>query len=197
MTNSIRTPFIINHAFRKFFVASILISIIVQFNTLVDGVIVSQIVGPDAISAVNISMPILSLTMLMATMICSGASLIMTGEIGNQNYKQVNRLFTMSVISIFVINLALAIVLCLCTSVISHLLTDDEQILSLLNAYLPISFIGCLTLTLQFALAQFVKISGRPGLVTKCMLVASLGNIVLDLLLVIVLDMGMRGAALA
>lgn len=128
MTNPIRNSFILNHAFRKYFVASVLVSIIAQLNTLVDGIIVSQTVGTDALSTVSMSIPILALVMLVATMICAGASLVMAGEIGSQNYKQVDRLFTMSLSSVFVINLILAIVLCSCTNVISYLLTSEERL---------------------------------------------------------------------
>lgn len=197
MKNTIRNTFIINHAFRRFLVASVLTSVIVQLNILVDGIIVSQTVSADAISVVSMSMPILSLVTLVTSMICVGSSLMMANEIGNQNYKQVDRLFTMCLSSIFVVSLILAIVLCSFTNVISHLLTSEERFLPLLNSYLPISFIGSIIFALLFALAQFIKISGQPGLATRCMIVGTLGNIVLDLLFVVLFDMGMQGAALA
>lgn len=91
----------------------------------------------------------------------------------------------------------LGVLLSIWTEPIARLLTDEERLLPLLKAYLPISFVGNLFFLLQMALAQYVKISGQPGLVTKCVTVESLGNIVLDLLFVVVLDMGMMGAALA
>lgn len=170
---------------------------VLQVNVIIDSIITGNTVGADAISAINLAAPIVWMTGLVSSMISVGSSIMMAGEIGNQNYKQVNRLFTMCLSSIVIINFVLIVVLYSCTNLISHLLTDEERLLSLLNAYLPISFIGCFMYSLQFAFAQFIQISGRPGLVTKCMIVAALSNIALDLLFVAVFDMGMQGAALA
>lgn len=197
MTNPVRNSFIINQAFRKFFVASILISVIKMFDTLVDGIIVSHTVGIDAISVINMSIPIFSLIMLITSIIYTGASLVMACEIGNQNYKQVNRLFTMGLSSVFIINSALAIVLCSYTDVISQLFTSEDRLLSLLNPYLSISFIGNIIFAVLISLAQFIKINGQPGLATRAMIVGTFGNIGLDLVFVVVLDMGIQGAAWA
>lgn len=93
MNNLQRNSFVINHALRTFFVASVLTSIVTQLNTLVDGIIVSHVVTADAISAVSLATPVFSLVMLVGSMVYSGTALIMAEAFGNQQYKQVNRLF--------------------------------------------------------------------------------------------------------
>ena len=197
MNSKQRNSFVINHALRTFFIASVLSSIVTQMNTLVDGIIVSHNVAADAISAVGLATPVFSLVMLLGSMIYSGTALVMAEAFGNQQYNKVHQLFTVSLTSIFVINLALAVLLWLWTEPIARLLTSEERLLPLLNAYLPISFVGNLFFLMQMALAQYVKISGRPGLVTQCVMAESVGNVALDLLLVVGFDMGMTGAALA
>lgn len=192
-----RNSFVINHALRVFFIASVLSSVVTQLNTLVDGIIVSHVVTADAISAVSLATPVFSLVMLLGSVIYTGAGLLIAEALGNQKYKQVNRLFTISVTSIVIINVLLAIVLIACNDAICRLLTDEERLLPLLKSYMPISFVGNLFFLLQMTLAQYVKISGRPALATKCVMVESVGNIVLDLLFVMLFGWGMQGAALA
>ncbi len=192
-----RKTYIISKTLRTFFLASVLSSIIMQLNTLVDGIVVSHAVDSDAISAVNMCSPVLSIVTLIASMIYSGAGVLMGNAIGNQKYDQVNRIFTVCIKSVVAVNLVLAIVCCCCVDSIAHLLTSEERLLPLLKSYLPISFVGALFVVFQLTMAQFVRISGRPALVTKCMMVESIGNILLDLLFVVEFGWGMYGAAAA
>ena len=68
-----RNSFVINHALRVFFIASVLSSVVTQLNTLVDGIIVSHVVTADAISAVSLATPVFLLVMLLGSVIYTGA----------------------------------------------------------------------------------------------------------------------------
>lgn len=57
-----RQPHLINKAIAYYLTASILSSVVVQLNTLVDGIVVGQCVGTDAFSAINLYTPISSTT---------------------------------------------------------------------------------------------------------------------------------------
>ncbi len=192
-----RNTYIISKTLRTFFIASVLSSIVTQLNTLVDGIVVSHAVDEDAISAVNMCTPVLSIVMIIASMIYSGAGILMGKAIGNQKYDSANRIYTVSIVSVVFINLVIAIVCCCCVDLIADALTTEERLLPLLKSYLPISFFGSLFVVFQMTMAQFIRVSGRPALVTKCMVVESLGNILLDFLFVVHFEWGMYGAAAA
>ena len=192
-----RNCHVVAKALKTFFMASVLSSVITQLNTLVDGIVVSHAVDEDAISAVNMCTPVLSVVMLIASMVYSGAGILMGNAIGNQKYDSVNRIYTVGITFVIVVNLLIAIVCCCCVDEIAGLLTTEERLLPLLKSYMPISFIGALFVAFQLTMAQFVRISGRPALVTKCMMAESVGNILLNLLFVVGFGWGMYGAAAA
>lgn len=93
-----RNNYIQNKSLRTFFIASVLTSVITQVNSLVDGIIVSHFVSPDALSVINLSTPVMSILYLVAGMISLGASVLVTKEIGMQNHIKVARLFTASIL---------------------------------------------------------------------------------------------------
>ncbi len=192
-----RNSHILAKSLKTFFLASVLSSAVTQLNILVDGIVVSHAVDKDAISAINLSAPVLALVMLVASMIYNGAGILMGNAIGNQKYDSVNKLYTVAIIFVIVINLLIAIVCCCCVDAIAGLLTSEKRLLPLLTSYLPVSFIGALFISFHMAMANFVRVSGRPTLVTKCMVTESVGNAVLDLLFVVVFGWGMYGAAAA
>ena len=103
----------------------------------------------------------------------------------------------MSLVGVTVLNGLLATALCIWADPISHMITDDERLLPFLADYLPISFIGGVVTLLAMSLGQFIEISGRPRLVTKAMIILTSANILLDLLLVVHFQLGMKGTAIA
>ena len=192
-----RNSYVINHSLQVYMTAAILSSVVGQVNITVDGIIVSNTLSADAISAISLSSPILSVSSLLGLIIFSGADLLIAPAIGNQLYRQANRIFTLSLVCVVVLNGLLAIILCIFTDPISHLITDDERLLPFLTDYLPVSFVGGVVTLIAMSLGRFIETSGRPRLVTKAMIVLSTANILLDLLLVVYFRMGMKGAAIA
>ena len=192
-----RNSFVINHSLQIYLVAAILTSIVGQINSTIDGIIVSNTLSGDAISVITLSYPILTVSSLFGSIFFAGAGLLIAPAFGNQQYRQVNRILSLCLTSVFVLNGLLALILCIWTGPISHIITDDERLLPLLIDYLPYSFIGSVVTLLAMSLDQFIEISGHPRLVTKGMVILTLANILLDLLLVVHFQLGMKGAAIA
>jgi Na+-driven multidrug efflux pump len=192
-----RDLFVIHHSLRNFIVAAVLSSIMEIINTTIDGIVVSQAVSADAISVVTLVDPVLTVVQIFGAMLFAGAALIVASAYGNQQYKTVNRLVTMSMTAVLVLNGLLAIVCCLFSEQIAHLLTDEERLLPMVADYMPFSLGACVAWLVCDAVGRYVEISGRPKLVTNYVVLNTALNAVLDVVMVVWWDMGMRGAAIA
>lgn len=192
-----RNLFVIHHSLRNFIVASVLSSIVNIINTTIDGIVVSQTVNADAISVVSLVAPVLTLVQIFGYMLFRGAALIVATAYGNQQYVQVNRLVSMSMSAVLILNGLLALVLSLLSGQIAHLLTDEARLLPMVEEYLPFSLAACIAWLLCDAVGSFVEISGRPRLVTNYVVLNAAINLLLDILMVMAMGMGMRGVALA
>ncbi len=192
-----RKLFVIHHSLRNFIVSSVLSAIVIIINTTTDGIVVSQAVSTDAISVVNLVTPVLTIVQLFGSMLFSGAALIVASAYGDQQYRKVNQLVTMSLMAVLIFNGLLALVLSMFSGQIAHLLTNEERLLPLVEDYLPYSLAACVCWLLCDAVGRYVKISGRPRLVTNYVILNAALNLLLDLLLVIWMGMDMKGAALA
>ena len=192
-----RKLFVIHHSLRNFIVSSVLSSIVIIINTTTDGIVVSQAVSTDAISVVSLVTPVLTIVQLFGSMLFSGAALIVASAYGDQQYRKVNQLVTMSLTAVLIINGLLALVLSMFSGQIAHLVTNEERLLPLVEDYLPYSLAACVCWLLCDAVGRYVKISGRPRLVTNYVILNAALNLLLDLLLVIWMGMDMKGAALA
>ena len=123
-----RNSYIINHSLQVYLIAAILTSIVGQVNTTIDGIIVSNTLSADAISAIMLASPILIVSSLLGSIIFSGAGLLFAPAIGNQQYRQANRILTLSLVSVLVFNGLIAATLCIWTDPVARFLTDDERL---------------------------------------------------------------------
>ena len=197
MKKRTRDLFVIHHSLRNFIVAAVLSSIMEIINTTIDGIVVSQAVSADAISVVTLVDPVLTIVQLFGAMLFSGAALMVASAYGNQQYKKVNRLITMSMTAVLVLNGLLAVGCCLWSEQIAQLLTDEERLLPMVADYMPFSLGACVAWLVCDAIGRYVEISGRPKLVTNYVVLNTALNAALDVVMVVWWDMGMRGAAIA
>ena len=59
----------------KFAVPTIVMTVFMSFYTMIDGLFVSNLLGTDALSAINLSAPIISLVTAVSTMLATGGSM--------------------------------------------------------------------------------------------------------------------------
>ena len=60
----------------KFAIPTIVMTLFMSFYTMVDGLFVSNLIGTDALSAVNLTAPIISLVTAISTMLATGGSAV-------------------------------------------------------------------------------------------------------------------------
>ena len=191
-----RNCYLIDKALRHFLIASVLTSAATQLAVMVDAIIVSHIVGPDALSAVNVSSPVITIVVALSLLLGSGASVLAAKYIGNQQMQSVSHVFTVAICSVTVVSLVLAVILGFSTDWIVSLICSNEQIAPYVSSYLSFFLVaGPVPLFLSYTLNAFVQSDGKPHLVTYAVIAGGVTNVVLDLLLVG--PMGIKGAAIA
>ena len=65
----------------RFAVPTIVMTVFMSFYTMVDGLFVSNLIGTDALSAVNLTAPIISLVTAISTMLATGGSAVIMRKI--------------------------------------------------------------------------------------------------------------------
>ena len=163
----------------------------------VDAIVVGNYIGVEALSAINLMMPITLLVTALSTLIGLGPSIMAAKAISNRNYGKVNMIFTSAICQGVIIGLIVAASISLFSVEIATLLCHDAQIYPYLVDYLQVIPWGfCLTI-LTFSFVSLVETDGHPQLATKALFVGSLTNIILDIFFVQVCGLGIQGVAWA
>ena len=87
MSNSIAKDFKLFSLLRFAFPTMIMMTFM-SLYTIVDGIFVSRLVGTDALSALNMAYPVLSLLIAAGVMFATGGSAIIARKLGEGNYQK-------------------------------------------------------------------------------------------------------------
>ncbi len=164
---------------------------------LVDSLFVANLIGVDALSAVNIVSPSLSITLAIAIMIATGGCAIVSSQMGEGKMELARRNFSFFTAIAFGISLAISLIGLIFKVPLLQLLGADEALYPLCEAYAIPIFIIVPFAMIGMMLQLFYTASGRPGLGFALSVTGGILNMVLDYVLIKVANMGIAGAAWA
>lgn len=168
-----------------------------QFYTMVDSVVVGRFVGENALAAVGASYSLTNVFISIAIGGGVGASVLTSRYFGARNYKKMKVSVSTALFSFLSVSLVLGgIGLCF-SGWIMQCLNTPQNIMPQATEYLNIYFLGLPFLFMYNVLAAMFNALGKSKIPLYLLIFSSLFNIILDLILVCMFDMGVAGVAWA
>lgn len=192
-----RKPYLINKYLKYYLVASVLTMTISNINSVIDGVLMGQFLGPDALAAINVAYPVHSSVLAVSELLCGGAALLSAKAIGRMDYLKIKQIYTVSILSVVAAGLLCVIMAFSLSDTIAAFLCVDPTFLGLTEEYIFVSLCAGILTIADSGLGLLVDVTGKPRLVTKAMFLCVAVNVVCDILYVYVLGGGIGCAALA
>lgn len=163
----------------------------------VDSIIVGRFVGKEALAAVGVCNPIMTMMLLFMNGLCIGAGILMGNQYGAGDYDTLHRQISTTLIAGVIFAGTISVLGAVFSPQILKLLRIDPAILQITSQYLRIIMLGMIfTFIYNFYSAVF-RALGDSKTPLLFLIVSSLINILGDLFFVIVLRLGSLGCALA
>ena len=193
-----KKDYLIAKALHQFMWASILASLASQIAMTTDAIVVSQFIGPEAISAINLTMPVVIFFNFLMMLFGMGGSVLVAKSLGERDEQTTNHVFTSTLIGLTVVGVFFSALLLFFSPQVASFITNDTPIICTLSLrYLRIMLLGT-TLTILFmTITNFVKTDGNPQLVMKAVITSSIVNLFFDILFIAILKTGIEGSAWA
>lgn len=168
----------------------------VTYNT-VDSVIVGKFAGADALAAVGVASPLMSIAMFFIIGIGIGSSVLMSEFYGAEDARCLRREFSTTLIMATGMSAAIAVGLFFSAAPLLQLVNTPEAIMVDTTCYLRIVAAGMVVTGLYNILAAASRSIGDTRTPLVCLVVGSLFNVALDVWFVAGLRRGVDGAAWA
>ena len=192
-----RHPHLVNKAIAYYLAASILSSIVVQLNTLVDGVVVGQYVSTDAFSAINLYTPVGLVVSFLFSIFCGGAKILAARSIGKRDLQRTNHIMSTALATMILLGVIGAVVTIMFNGEIADVVCRESASRGYFIDYLKIMGTYCIFTIFCTYTGFSVDVDGRPRLSLIAHVISAATNISLDILLVGVFALGVKGAAWA
>lgn len=164
---------------------------------VVDGIFVGQGVGDNALAAINLSVPYISILTAIATMIAMGGATLSSIALGENNQPKARSIFNTSIFAIFVIAVLYFLFTYLFLEQIVNFLGANAVLFNYTATYIKYYVSFDFFFASAMALATFARNDGAPRLAFWAMIAGAVSNIFLDWLFIFVLHLGIKGAAVA
>ena len=168
-----------------------------QLYNTVDSVVVGKYVGDNALAAVGSAGPILNLLIVLFIGISVGASIMVSQYFGARNREDLSRTIGSCIVLTGLASLFVMVVATMLSRPLLVLLGTPDSILDWCTSYLHILFLGAAGMAYYNILSGVLRGLGDSISALVYLIVASVTNIVLDLVFVAQFKMGVAGVALA
>ncbi len=181
----------------KFAVPTIAMTVFMSFYTMVDGLFVSNLIGTDALSAINLTAPMIQLVTAISTMLATGGSAVIMKKMGEQKTDEAREDFTFLIL----VNVVVGIVMCavgyLAMEPIFAGMDLSAGVKDYCVEYLSRYLVFTVPILLMNNFTLYMIASEKASLSLICSVAGGVLNMVLDYVFIAGLSMGISGAAVA
>ncbi len=181
----------------RFAFPTIVMTVFNTFYTMVDGLFVSNWIGMEALSAINLTAPAISLLTAISGMLATGGSAVVMKKMGEHREQEARQDFTLLILTNVVVG---ALMMLLGYTLMDKLLGAmglSPAVLGYCHTYLSRYLMFTIPILLMYNFSLYLIAAGKSTLSLICTVAGGVTNIVLDYVLIVLFDLGIQGAAIA
>lgn len=164
---------------------------------MVDSIFIGQGVGPMAISGLAITFPFMNLSGAFGAAIGVGASTTLSVRLGQRDYKTAQQILGNTVVLNTIIGVLFGTICLLFLHPILRFFGATDNTLPYASEYMVVILLGNVVTHQYLGLNSVLRAASKPRIAMYATIFTVVLNTVLDPIFIYVLDMGIRGAAIA
>lgn len=180
----------------RYAVPSMIAILVSTIYNIIDRIFIGRFVGPEALAGLTFVYPIMMVIFAGSALIGRGGANLLSIQLGKKDKEGARQVFTTTVVITVLFGAVMSVVGYFSLKPILSLLGAEGHVLTFGYDYMAIIFIGVIFWILSFTLSSTVRAEGQANLSMIAMIGAALTNILLDYLLIVQFNLGVRGAAI-
>ena len=181
----------------RFAVPTIVMSVFMSFYTMVDGLFVSNLIGTDALSAINLAAPVIQLVTAVSSMLATGGSAAIMRKMGEGKEDEARQDFTFLIL----VNVIVGLLMCgIGYALMGRFFSGmglSAEVSGYCTEYLGHYLLFTVPILLMYNFSLYMIAAGKAILSLACSVAGGVLNIALDYILIAICQMGIAGAAIA
>jgi putative MATE family efflux protein len=171
--------------------------LVMSLNMIVDTIFVGRWIGPLAISAITVVIPVTFFIGAIGLAVGIGGSSVLSRALGAGNHAKALRVFGNQTTITFFTSGVLAVLGLVFQYKLIDFFGADDSFRELALTYYRIVLYGIVMLAMCMMGNNVIRAEGKPKFAMYAMMLPAIGNIFMDWFFIKILNMGMEGAAWA
>jgi Na+-driven multidrug efflux pump/anti-sigma regulatory factor (Ser/Thr protein kinase) len=190
-----RNGALIQKKFQEYLLPTLVTSISVALSNVVNSILVGNLLGEAALSAVGLSGPVVYCINAIFWLFAVGGMTCALVAKGRRLEEEANAFFTLTFAAGLAMMVVLTILILIFLGPITHYLANGHLELQRLTAAFlgPLSLVGPLIM-LVLGMAQFVRADGFPGASARIAIISNVANLIAVYILIEFVGLGIAGA---
>ena len=190
-----RNAKLVNRKFLHYLIPSILMIFAMQFSSLLDGILIGNLISGEALAATSLVMPVLYIIQAPGFALGVGGSIVVANKLGKRDVEGAKKTFSISLIIGIGISLIFAAISFFVSSPLATLFGEASYELS--YPYIYMYLLTDPLVTIALLLGSFMAVDNNPRLSSIFFIVSNVAKVGLEFLFIQVFKWGMYGAALS
>lgn len=187
----------LNNIFIKFLIPAILTAVAISLNEFVDGIVVANLLGSDALGLLNMAIPLLLLYAMFAIVVGIGGSVKYSSFIGELKKERAGEVFSLALSYSAVVSLVFIIVGIFFNTEIANILSSYVNYGPNYYLLVRIMLLSAPIIIITQSVIYFLPVAGKPEYATLIIGVSNIINLIFDFIFIRGFSMGVEGSALA
>ena len=181
----------------RFALPTMVMTVFNAFYTMVDGLFVSNLIGTEALSAINLTAPAIGLITAVSGMLATGGSAVVMKKMGEGKEQEARQDFTLLILTNAMVG---AVMMALGYTLMDTLLGTmglSPAVFGYCHTYLSNYLLFTIPILLMYNFSLYLIAADKSTLSLICTVAGGVTNIILDYALISLFDLGIQGAAIA
>lgn len=175
----------------------IIMAMALQLGNIVDTMMVGNLLGADAMSAVSLSLPVDTIIQIPGYCLGTGGAIAVGILLGKRNRKKASELFSLAFLTTVIFGLVFAAAAFFVSNPIANALASGSKLSHLVNDYIFVCMLGAPVIGTGLLMASFLGVENHPSLASAYLIVSNAVNLILDFVFLKYTTLGISGAALS
>ena len=181
----------------QYLLPGIMMALALQLGNVVDTMLVGNLLGTNAMSAVSLALPVETIIQLPGYVLGAGGSIAAGVYLGRRDREQASRIFSQCFYVTLFSGILFALLAPFVSAPLGAFLARGGNLTGMATGYLRVSFLGAPVIGISLLMISFMGVENHPQLSSIFLIVSNVINLIFDYLLLRYTSMGTAGASLS
>lgn len=192
-----RNERLLNAKIHQYLIPGIMMALSLQLGNILDTIMVGNLLGTDAMTAVTLSLPVETILQMPGYCLGTGGGIAVGIMLGRRERERASGLFTLTFFVTLMAGILFAALAFFVSNPLAQMLASKAGVADYTRDYILVSMLGAPFIGVGLMMSSYLGAENHPELSSAYLIISNVFNLILDFIFLKYTSLGTKGAALS